>query len=359
MTRSTASRRARNSDSVMIGGRRRPVSRPSRRRCRLASSRVEPLTARTSSVVAAARPLRLADVHDRVRRVVGGADVAVGRAAAAAAPAPAPRRLDAGSRLACRRRRRRSLLGARRRRPMAAAGLARPARLRLAAAVRGARRPGPLTCAARRSVRWPPRTARPPDPGRRGRWPPRPAARRRLAVAGAAAAAAAGAAGRAGSPPGRRGFVGRPRSALGRHARGPRPAAAAGRPLGQVRRLEYHDRRLERRRGCAGPRPRPCLAAGTAATPVKSGPRPARRGAPAPAAPRLGAAARGGRLAAAGRAGCLGRGLGRPSCAGGPAGRVAARRLRRDRLRPGRLTRRRGQRHAGPQPSGLVRLAAR
>ena len=48
MTRSTASRRARNSDSVMIGGRRRPDSRPSRRRWRLASSRVEPLTARTS-----------------------------------------------------------------------------------------------------------------------------------------------------------------------------------------------------------------------------------------------------------------------------------------------------------------------
>ena len=42
MTRSTASRRARNSDSVMTGGRRRPESRPSLRRCRLASSRVEP-----------------------------------------------------------------------------------------------------------------------------------------------------------------------------------------------------------------------------------------------------------------------------------------------------------------------------
>ena len=49
MVRSTDSRRARNSDSVMIGGRRRPVSRPSRRRCFLASSRVEPLTDRTSS----------------------------------------------------------------------------------------------------------------------------------------------------------------------------------------------------------------------------------------------------------------------------------------------------------------------
>ncbi len=45
ITRSTASRRARNSASVRTGGRRRPASRPSRRRCRLASSRVEPLDA--------------------------------------------------------------------------------------------------------------------------------------------------------------------------------------------------------------------------------------------------------------------------------------------------------------------------
>src|SRR5580704_10327349 len=51
MVCSTDSRRARNSDSVMIGGRRRPVSRPSRRRCFLASSRVEPLTDRTSSLL--------------------------------------------------------------------------------------------------------------------------------------------------------------------------------------------------------------------------------------------------------------------------------------------------------------------
>src|SRR6185369_13703093 len=50
MDRSTDSRRARNSDSVTIGGRRRPVSRPSRRRCFLASSLVEPLTERTSSL---------------------------------------------------------------------------------------------------------------------------------------------------------------------------------------------------------------------------------------------------------------------------------------------------------------------
>ncbi|CFA82470.1 Uncharacterised protein [Mycobacterium tuberculosis] len=42
ITRSTASRRARNSASLNTGGRRRPASRPSRRRCRLASRRVEP-----------------------------------------------------------------------------------------------------------------------------------------------------------------------------------------------------------------------------------------------------------------------------------------------------------------------------
>jgi len=44
MDRSTASRLARNSDSVMIV-RRRPASRPSRRRWRLASSRVDPRSA--------------------------------------------------------------------------------------------------------------------------------------------------------------------------------------------------------------------------------------------------------------------------------------------------------------------------
>ena len=43
MVRSTASRRAKNSDSV-ITVRRRPASLPSRRRCFLASRRVEPLT---------------------------------------------------------------------------------------------------------------------------------------------------------------------------------------------------------------------------------------------------------------------------------------------------------------------------
>src|SRR3954451_11502535 len=56
ITRSTDSRRARNSDSVMIGGRRRPVSRPSRRRCRFASRRVDPLTPRTPSSSASPAP---------------------------------------------------------------------------------------------------------------------------------------------------------------------------------------------------------------------------------------------------------------------------------------------------------------
>src|SRR3954449_8800159 len=55
--RSTDSRRARNSASVRIGVRRRPVSRPSRRRWRLASRRVDPVTPRTSSSLVV-RPLR-------------------------------------------------------------------------------------------------------------------------------------------------------------------------------------------------------------------------------------------------------------------------------------------------------------
>ena len=49
MTRSTASRRARNSASVTTA-RRRPASRPSRRRCFFASRRVEPLM-RCGSVI--------------------------------------------------------------------------------------------------------------------------------------------------------------------------------------------------------------------------------------------------------------------------------------------------------------------
>ena len=78
MTRSTASRRARNSDSVMIGGLRRPDSRPSRRRCRLASSRVDPLTPGRRRRRRRGRA-GVAHVHDGVRRVVGALRVAVAR----------------------------------------------------------------------------------------------------------------------------------------------------------------------------------------------------------------------------------------------------------------------------------------
>ena len=55
--RSTDSRRARNSASVMTG-RRRPASRPSRRRCFLASSRVEPLTFCGSVISSGSRGVR-------------------------------------------------------------------------------------------------------------------------------------------------------------------------------------------------------------------------------------------------------------------------------------------------------------
>ena len=58
ITRSTDSRRARNSASVRICARRRPASRPSRRRWRLASSRVEPRTPCTPSPSSASRGSR-------------------------------------------------------------------------------------------------------------------------------------------------------------------------------------------------------------------------------------------------------------------------------------------------------------
>ena len=91
MTRSTASRRARNSDSVRTGGRRRPCSRPSRRRCFLASSRVEPLTPLISSSRLSA--LRgLADVDDGARGVVGRAVCGSSPDRTAATPAATPTR---------------------------------------------------------------------------------------------------------------------------------------------------------------------------------------------------------------------------------------------------------------------------
>ena len=83
MTRSTDSRRARNSDSVTIEGRRRWVSRPSRRRCRLASIRVEPLTPRTPS-----SSLRVSRTWTTV---LGGSSPAVS-SVAAPPPPPPPRR---------------------------------------------------------------------------------------------------------------------------------------------------------------------------------------------------------------------------------------------------------------------------
>ena len=100
ITRSTDSRRARNSASVRICGRRREESRESRRRCRLASSRVEPRTPCTSFDGAGAggpavrrlRQPRLPDVHHGVVRIVlAGRLVAGGPAATTAATAVAGR----------------------------------------------------------------------------------------------------------------------------------------------------------------------------------------------------------------------------------------------------------------------------
>src|SRR5437764_938582 len=68
MVRSTASRRARNSDSDRIGGRVRRCSRPSRRRWRLASSRVEPDTPCTSSRAAGGWLDRHLRGHEQDRR---------------------------------------------------------------------------------------------------------------------------------------------------------------------------------------------------------------------------------------------------------------------------------------------------
>ena len=106
MTRSTDSRRARNSASVMIGGRRRPASRPSRRRCFLASSRVEPLSERASpsSPRSLAAPLvllaRVLLRGSRTRTTVLG-----GSSGAGSTPSsPVPRRGDAGA-AGCRPRR--------------------------------------------------------------------------------------------------------------------------------------------------------------------------------------------------------------------------------------------------------------
>ena len=120
MTRSTDSRRARNSASLTIGARRRPASRPSRRRCFLASRRVEPATAviwssaervlRTRVTVLGAsssdppssperrRRRRRREVPSpRVAGVVAGLGVVAGRAGLGACRRRSPRRRPASS----------------------------------------------------------------------------------------------------------------------------------------------------------------------------------------------------------------------------------------------------------------------
>ena len=119
MTRSTDSRRARNSASLTIGARRRPASRPSRRRCFLASSRVEP-DDRGDLVLGGAR---LADPGDGVLRVVpavvallAGATPAAPRDASVAARPPARPGSSSSASLAGCRPARRSRLARRPRR---------------------------------------------------------------------------------------------------------------------------------------------------------------------------------------------------------------------------------------------------
>ena len=199
----------------MIGGRRRPDSRPSRRRCRLASSRVEPLTARTSDTSADGGP-RGADVDDRVRRVVGRRLGAVA-AGAAAAPAPTPTAAAVPS--------------------SPSSPLAAPA----SPAIGGLARPG---------LGWPPSAwaaaSAPSSPPRALPWPRPPRRRRR-------------AAGLAARPRARRWPASWPSSAESaarpRARAGPRPAPCGGRPRPSagraeldVRGLEDHHRRLERGR---------------------------------------------------------------------------------------------------------------
>ena len=136
MTRSTDSRRARNSASVRIGGRRRPASRPSRRRCFLASRRVEPRTpghlvvacARGSGAGSRTRDDGVSAGRRRRRRRRAPAPAAA-PAAGAVAPLAVARRpsSSAASLVAARRRsRRRWRRGARRRPRLGVAGSPAP-----------------------------------------------------------------------------------------------------------------------------------------------------------------------------------------------------------------------------------------
>ncbi len=131
ITRSTASRRARNSASDRIGARRRPASRPSRRRSFLASRRVEPRTAVTS-------PSTRGGVRTRVTVCSGSS---------AAAPLSSPRRR--------RRRRRRVPIPSPTGSLPAAVVAGRPSRARPGSARRPRRprrphrSPGPAACHGR------------------------------------------------------------------------------------------------------------------------------------------------------------------------------------------------------------------
>ena len=275
MDRSTDSRRARNSDSVTIGGRRRPVSRPSRRRCFLASSLVEPLTERTSSLPFGSRTCTTvsggsselsesggpsAEPRRRLRRrrrrplAPSASSSAVAGVAVAVCRRPQLRR---AARRACRRPSRPQ--------PCAALGLVR--RLRVREDDRLARRPGragwprplgrvrlgvlgcssPGTPAVRRpasaAASWSPVRPRPrldrrlrrrPVPAPSSSSPDRPS---RLSRGPALSAAGPGA-GPAGADPPAAARAGRRRAPAGRRGLGPRRG-----------RLEHHLRRLEHRRG--------------------------------------------------------------------------------------------------------------
>ena len=228
ITRSTASRRARNSASVRIGARRRPESRLSRRRCRLASSRVEPLTPRTPSSSAAPH---LARESRTCTTVFGGsssdaAGLTVGPAGAATPTAPT----GAG-----RQRRLGHLLGV-----VGLVLVGAPRRLRPSAVTWLSRSGSP--------ARLPPRPRRP----RRRRRRPGPRARRRSSSTVRASASSVPITA-CRPPPGRR------RQA--RRCRRPQPGRSARRPAGRLagppapgrlgldRGLEQHGG-CDQRRGC-------------------------------------------------------------------------------------------------------------
>ena len=292
MTRSTASRRARNSDSDRIGGRVRRCSRPSRRRWRLASRRVDPVTPCTSSRDAPGLRTRTTVTHAVV------VDAGLGVAAGTAAPATAT---PAGQRFV-----------------LVAVGLLAPRP-----------RPAPRRPRPRRAVPLPrPRPRRPRRRRRRplasssspsssssvlgdsasastGVGPPRPARRPTPRAPGAAPALLGGLLARAGRPPRgppRLGAAAVRRAAVAGGPTRRRRAAGAGSVRSRLGRLHRGGRRRQpgsaaRVRRSAAARPRPPARSRCGATKIG-----ARRGGPAtgpllrPAAPGRPAAPARGRL---------------------------------------------------------------